>query len=323
MRWLAIGVAVLAVLWGGWWVLGSRLVERGALAGIDAARAQGWGVVYDDISVSGFPNRFDTTLDAPRVTTPDGAVTWSAPFLQVLMLSYRPNRFIAVAPHEMTLETPIGPFDLTTADLRASAALTASMRPDLLRATIAGEEIAVAGAGLDVRIATAQLATRGSGDDAAYDIALDISGIVPGEALQARIDPFASLPATIDSLNLDLLAVLDRKLGATMETAPRLLALDVRDARLVWGAMRLAASGAVEVGPNGAPDGTISLEIRNWQAALRLAASLGLFPAERLPLLTAGLAAMADDDGAVSMDLAFENGAMRLGLIPLGPAPRF
>ena len=70
------------------------------------------------------------------------------------------------------------------------------------------------------------------------------------------------------------------------------------------------------------PEGTLTLDLRGWQSALRLAVSLGLLPVERLPLLSAGLAAMAEADGSASMDLVFADGQMRLGLVPLGPAPR-
>lgn len=322
MRLLTIVVAVMALLWSGWWVVGSRLVSRGAVAGIEAARAEGWDIAYDDLSVEGFPNRFDTTMDAPRVTSPDGAFGWSAPFVQILMLSYRPNRVIAVAPQEMVLDTPLGRIDIASTDLRGSAAVTASRSPDLLRATLQGKGLTLAGAGLDGEVATAQLALRRTGGEAAYDVALDVAAMMPGEVLRARIDPAGTLPATIDSLDLDVRATLDRVVGTGMEGTPRLTALDIRNLRLVWGEMRLSASGPLDVGPDGRLDGVVSVKVAGWETALRLAASLGLFPPERLPLVMAGMAGASGNDGSVAMDLTFADGQMRLGPIPLGPAPR-
>lgn len=320
MRWLTIGVAVLAVLWGGWWLVGSAAVERGAVAGIAEARARGWDVTYDALSVAGFPNRFDVTVDAPRVASPDGDWTWSAPFVQIFALSYRPNRLIAVAPHEMTIGGRAATVAVTSDDLRASAALTASLRPELIRATLVGTGIATAGTGLDATLDRVQVSVRKAEGEAEYDVALDLAGLRPGEALRGAVDPFGTLPATVDSLDVDMHATLDRPLEAGGR--PALTALRVSDARLVWGDLRLSLAGAVEIGPDGVPEGALTLDAAGWQAALRLAASLGIVPAERLPLLTAGLAGMAEEDGTASFEITFAGGEMRLGPIPLGPAPR-
>lgn len=320
MRWLTIGVAVLAALWSGWWFAGSRAFERGAVAGIEAARSRGWDIAYDDLSVTGFPNRFDTIIDTPRLTTPDGTVAWSAPFLQIFALAYRPNQVIAVAANDMVFDLPAGRVDVTAEDLRASATFTPSTSPDLNRATIMGTALAASGAGLDATVDAAQLALRRIDGGTEYDIALNVTRLRPGEALRATFDPFASLPPLVDGLDVDLKAAFDRPLGTGGR--PEVTALDLREARLVWGGLRLVLSGRVDVDAEGLPEGTLTLDAEGWQAALRLAASLGLVEAEQLPLLTAGLAGMAADDGRLTLDLVLEEGGMRLGPIPLGPAPR-
>lgn len=320
MRWLTIGVAVLAALWSAWWFAGSTAFERGAVAAIEAARARGWQIGYDDLSVAGFPNRFDTTIDAPRVTSPDGSFGWSAPFVQVFALSWRPNHLIAVAPNEMTFDLAPGTLAVTSTDLRASAALSLSTQPELLRATVAGTGLATAGLGLDATLETGQLAMRQAGGEGEYDVALALAALRPGEALRAAIDPFATLPPVVGALDVDIHATLDGPLGAG--AAPRLLALDLRGARLAWGDLRAEATGRVTFDPAGVPEGVVSLDVAGWQAALRLAASAGALPPERLPLVTAGLAGMAAEDGRVTLDLTLEGGEMRLGPIPLGPAPR-
>ena len=320
MKALTIVVAVLAALYGGWWFVGRAAFERGAVAGIEAARARGWEIAYDDLAVAGFPNRFDATLDAPRVTTPGGAVTWSAPFVQAFALSYRPNRLIAVGPREMTVELPAGRIDVTTTDLRASAALTVSTRPALQRATLVATGLETAGAGLDATLSTAQLAMRRMGGEAEYDVALDLRDLRPGDALRAAIDPYGTLPEAIGAITADVHATLDRPLEAG--GTPRPTALRVSDARLAWGDLRLSLTGALDVGADGVPEGVLTLDATGWQAALRLAGSLGLVAPERLPLLTAGMAGMAEEDGTVTLELTFEGGEIRLGPIPLGPAPR-
>ena len=320
MRWLVIAVALVAALWSGWWFVGRAAFERGAVAGIEAARARGWDVAYADLSVTGFPNRFDTTLDAPAVMAPGGAWGWSAPFLQVFALAYRPTELIAVAPDAMVVATPAGPLDVTAGDLRASVAVSPSLEPEILRATVAGEALAASGLGLDAALGRGQLALRQAGGAGTYDVAVSLSDLQPGEALRAAIDPFATLPATIAAVEADLLATLDRPLGPG--AAPRVRAIDLRAARLAWGDLRAEASGQVRVDAAGVPEGVVTLDVAGWQAALRLAAAAGALPPERLPLVTAGLAGMAGEDGRLTLDLTLAEGEVRLGPITLGPAPR-
>ncbi len=320
MRWLTIGVAVLALGWSAYWFVGRAAFERGVVAGIEAARAAGWDVAYDDLSVTGFPNRFDATLDAPRVVAPGGAFGWSAPFVQAFALSYRPNRLIVVAADAMVLDLPLGRVDVTTEDLRASVALSASTRPEFERATAVAARMALAGAGIDATVEGAQLAMRRTEGEAEYDVALSVAGLRLGDALRAAVDPSGALPAAIRSLDANVHATLDRPLG--VEGEPRLVAMRIEDARLVWGDLRLDLGGAVAFGADGAPDGTLTLDAAGWEAALRIAAALGAVPEAQMPLLTAGLAGMAGEDGTIALDLTFADGAMRLGAIPLGPAPR-
>ena len=98
MRALIGVVVVLVTLWSGYWFVGSRGVEAGLAAWIDARRAEGWVAEYSDISTIGYPNRFDTTISDLALADPATGLAWNMPFFQILTLSYTPNHIIAVFP---------------------------------------------------------------------------------------------------------------------------------------------------------------------------------------------------------------------------------
>ena len=58
MRAMLIALLVVSGLWAGYWVVGSRAVERSIEAWF-AAPHDGLTASRSDVSVSGFPNRFD------------------------------------------------------------------------------------------------------------------------------------------------------------------------------------------------------------------------------------------------------------------------
>ncbi|SFJ35000.1 DUF2125 domain-containing protein [Jannaschia pohangensis] len=314
-RWLTILVAVLAALWSGYWFAGRTAVTRGADAAIADLRAQGWTLTYDDLSVGGFPNRFDTTVTAPRLVTPDGAFGWTAPFVQVFALSYRPNQIIAVAPPQMTFDLAGRMVEATSEDLRASAMISVSSEPELQRATLVAQSLNVDDPEFGVTVAAGQIALRQTeGRADTYDLAATLTTLRMQPFLHGLLDPDRQLPDTFELIEVDATATLppDSQLGA----------LDLRQATLVWGDMRIDLNGAMQVGPDRRPEGRLTLDLTGWETAFDFAMRLGLVPADRAPLIRAGLAGMAAGDGKVSAELLFENGQMRLGAIPLGPAPQ-
>ncbi len=320
IRWLIALVTAAAVLWSGWWLVGSTLVLRATRAGVETLRAEGWRIAYDDLSISGFPNRFDTTVEAPRVATPDAAAAFSAPFFQVFALSYRPHHLIAVAPHEMAFETPRGRIDVTSADLRGSIIGSGLSEPVLRRSTLTGEVVAVSAGDLGVTIEAGQVATRQAGSDAVHDVAVALSGLALSPALRALVDPGDVLPAVLGTVTADAQVVLTDAVGAGH--SPQVEALEIRDAALAWGEVRLTVEGRLDVAADGTPEGVLTVRAEGWRQVLRLAVGLGLVDERRLPLLSAGLGGLADGDGIVTLDLVLADGEMTLGSMPLGPAPR-
>ncbi|MCL4676943.1 MAG: DUF2125 domain-containing protein, partial [Pararhodobacter sp.] len=133
MRILAV-LAVLATLgWCGYWVVGSRALDRAIVAGLAASPE----IAVAEHRILGFPNRFDVTFDAPRITA--GGAQWSAPFVQVFALSYRLNHVIAVfAPDQRLVGRGLEAL-LHSEDLRASLVVEPGLDLPLERFSLVGQ----------------------------------------------------------------------------------------------------------------------------------------------------------------------------------------
>jgi hypothetical protein len=324
MRILTAVVLVLAALWAGWWVVGSRAAGHTAGAALARLRAEGWTAEAGSIAVRGFPNRFDTTFEDLVLAPPGRLPRWRAPFFQILALSYRPWHVIAVFPPAQEIATPGGPVQIDAREMRASLVLEASSRLALDRFTFSAEDVAMTGAPL-AGIERALLATRQTaGRAAAHDLALDLQGLRLAPGLRALLDPAGRLEAAVELVSLDATLDFDAQWDRfAAETRPQLTAVELRRAGITWGALRLTAAGALQVGADGRPEGRITVTARGWRQMLALARDAGLLTQAAAETLARGLAELeAGSPDTLAVPLTLAGGRVLFGAIPLGPAPR-
>jgi len=328
MRILIVLIVIVAASWSAYWFVGARALDRAIRAGIEDARDSGIEVETDRLKVTGFPNRFDTIIDAPRLGFPQSDIAWSAPFLRLFALSYRPNRIIAVLPDTQRIEGPFGTLRIETGTARAAATFKPGPSLTLDHANIVAEGLAVAGAGQKVTVARLLAATRlpeGETDGTVQNIGVTLDDIdLPG-VLAARLGGAGA--ARIDSATLDatlrLSEPLDRR---ALQGAPiRVRAIRVETLEIAWGDVSLAASGDLEVDGAGIPTGEIEAVLTNWPRALEIASGAGLLPPEQVATARQAmsmLSAMSGGSGKLTVPLTFRDGRIYLGPMPLGPAPR-
>ena len=242
MRRLIWAVLAVSGLWGGYWFVGSTALERAARGWLAAAAP---GVTATAVDVAGFPNRFDLTLTDLRVGKA-GEVVWHAPFLQLLMLSYKPWHLIAAFPPGQTVTLADGTVLAVTADkLHASLVVTPTRAVALDRIVVAGDGLGVAvdgapGLSLDsLRFATRLDPARVD----THEIGLDLNGLRPAAAVLTAL-PDRPLPKGDASVHVDAFlgfsAPLDRFAGATQ---PVPVLIEVHEARLVWDDIEIGATG--------------------------------------------------------------------------------
>ncbi|MRU15031.1 DUF2125 domain-containing protein [Roseovarius sp. A21] len=326
---LALLIAVVA-LWSGYWYIGSSGVQSGFAAWFGERRTEGWMAEYSDLTVQGFPSRFDTVIENLALADPDTGLAWEAPRFQINALSYNPGHVIAVWPDQQLIATPVEKYEVKSRDMRASVVVGASTRLPLKRSTLTAEALEVTPAGRDepTRIEALSLAveTVPVRTDPTYRFGLRADGVAPSVPVRAQLDPRGSLPEALEALQADMVVEFDKPWdrGAIEEARPQPRRINVKLAQARWGRLELQAAGEVTVDARGVPTGEITVKARNWREILELAVTAGAIPEGFAGTLEDGLSLlsqMAGNPKTLDIPLGFRSGRVMLGPVPIGPSP--
>jgi hypothetical protein len=325
MRLILWATLVLGVLWGGYWVAGSRAIEGGVAAWFAQAESQGIQASQSGISVSGFANRFDLTVTEPHLSDPATGWGWQAPFAQVLAMTWKPWHVIAVLPHDQHILAPGQDITLTSTKLDASVRVTPSTDAALAEVVIEGHDLLAQsdlGWTLGAKSVVAALA-RDTTMLNGQRFGVDVTDLTPDPALAALVP---DLGQVISQVHLDATATLSAPLDRHIaETQPRLTGLRLTDFHMTWGSLVASASGQIAPDAARVAEGKIAFRFKNWRTIPPLLAALGLVQPGMANSITSGLEAMAasgKDPTILDLDLTFAKGRMTLGPLPLGPAPQ-
>jgi hypothetical protein len=322
MRGLIWLVVLASLAWGGYWVVGSRAVEQGAVDWFATQNNNGLIAENKSLAVRGFPNRFDLTVTEPLLLDPDTGYGWRAPFVQLFALSYQPWKVIAAFPPEQTISVPGQDIALTSAKLQASASLAPSSPLGVERSVLVGDDVSASSTlGWTVSAETLRFATRAldaGGLD--QEIGLEALGVAPGPAIAAALP---DLPPALSKIRVD--AVVAFLPGQDGETSPRVSGFDVKEVLITWGDFALFGKGRIAANDLGIGEGRIELRLTNWKLILPLAVASGAISPEALPTWERALGLLAQQSGDGSdlvLPLTMQQGRMSLGPVPIGPAPR-
>lgn len=321
MRVLLWVVLAAAGLWAGYWVVGSRAVERGAVQAFAQAGAQGLVARNGGLRVAGFPNRFDLTVTAPQVLDPVSGLGWRGDDFRLLAMTWKPWHLIGLAPDRSVLTTPLGDVTVAASDLRGSVIMVPG--PDLaLRSTvIEATDLALSGPSGRLSMAKADFATAlDTSRQNSHRIGLRVTDLTPDPAVSAAMP---DLPAVMTSLTLDatvlLTAPLDRRAA---QTRPEVTGIILDAARLDWGPLQVTASGSLATVSDGTAEGEIALQIDNWRLLPEVLGQSGMIDPVLAPTLLRALEIMAEGSPDLTTALVFRSGRASLGALPIGPAPR-
>jgi len=331
MRRLLVAVVVIAALWVGYWFGAAYLLARGA-EGAFAARAEGPRLTQEGLAVTGFPTRFDLSVTEPRVTDATGAAGWTAPSARVTTRAFAPWRAVLDLPERQTVTLPGQEITLNSSAMTATVAVTpgTTLPLDTTEVNVAGLTLD-SSAGWTVAVARILGETRrAAGDPLTHDVTLEASSITPDVALRRRLATLSDLPELVDSAKLNAAltfsAPLDRNAA---EMQPRLTALRLRDATLTWGRLVLSAQGQLAPDAEGRAEGRIDMVLQGWRDLVPVLVAAQLIKPEVAPTVTRALEVVALQGAAagtpapdrLELPLVLAEGWMRLGPIPLGPAP--
>lgn len=326
---LATVVFLAAIGWGGYWFIGSSAVERSLNNWLQDRRAEGWQADVRTLQTRGFPSRFDTTITGLELADPETGLAWQLPRLEILALSYRPNHIIAMLTGPQVLATPQQRITVTSDSLRGSVVFVPDTDLTLDRANFELSDITLASTlSWDSALESGRIGTRRNNTNPlAHDIAFEAISLRPSDALRSRLDPAGLLPPAFSQFGADVTATFtapwDRH---AVETArPQLSDLDIRQIRASWGDLELRATGRISVDTQGMPSGEITLNATNWRDMIEIARNSGALPEGMVGPLTSALeflARLSGDSDTLNAPLAFRDGRVMLGPIPLGEAPR-
>ena len=327
MRKLLWVLITLSVLWSGYWFVGAAVVRAGAEQWFADQAAQGITAEKTSLTVAGFPNRFDLTVEGLSLADPKTGIGWTAPFAQIFAMTWKPWHLIAALPPSQTIRLPDQEIGLTSTRLMASARARPDMSVPLAEVVVDGSALqATSSQGWSLGAASLIFAVRADASrDAAYDVSLDVKGVAPDPEFLATLAPTSDLPPQIAviraTLNARLSAPLDRHAGTTK---PLLTGLEVQDVLLTWGDLGITAKGLIEPDADGYAAGRVEIQLTNWQRLIPLMVATGAVKPEVAPTVENMLKAMALQGGAedvLTLPLTLAKGRMTLGPLPLGPAP--
>ncbi|MCY3878453.1 MAG: DUF2125 domain-containing protein [Rhodobacteraceae bacterium] len=258
---IMIAVTIVAsLIWSGYWFYGSSLKRRTIENVIAELNEPGRRVGYSNITLRGFPNRFDLTIQDPFYE--DAAIAWSAPFLQVLSLSYQPYRFVFAFPDLQRVEWRGKAVDVTAESMRASLSLHYRERPELGAFIIEAEGIEFSGtSGWRHQFGNSLAAIQQSdGTENSYDLALRTRHH-PGEAEPLPGNTTAAILANMTAVELDMDVTFDRAIDAEFCTGPEPLLTDLAltHASLRWPQSGIDLSGEF-TNQNGGLTGTLTID---------------------------------------------------------------
>ncbi|NNU79594.1 DUF2125 domain-containing protein [Halovulum dunhuangense] len=332
MRSLFFLVIVAALGWSGYWWVGASGKRQAIEGWLDQRRAEGWVADVGDLTVTGYPNRFDSFFTDLQLADPGSGWSWSAPSFQIFALSYQPNHIIAVWPETQTLASPLQRITVNSRQMEGSIRFRPSTALALEQSIIALDGVnMVSTLGWAASLSRGQLAVRrapeGAAPDYGYDVTLTADTLRLPEPVRDRLDPAGLLPAAIATAEIRLTPVFDAPWDrhAVENGPPQLTTLNVGNVSARWGEMELAVTGRLDADAQGYADGRLNVIARNWTEMIDLAVAGGWVSADMGGTLEQGLgfiARMTGDTSRLDVTLTFEDGRMRLGPIPLGDAPR-
>jgi len=326
---VAILVIVAAAYSGFWWIAAGRIAD-GVAAWAAEAKADGLAVTWRDLRVAGYPLWFRVELADFAL---DDAASPLRPELRAASLSARAHPW---AYRDWTIAAPQGIEARLGGVGRLGAATAAG-------AVSVGEE---GGAAVWLDLADAQAEAAAAADGHVAARTADFWAIVPARPPAGHDQPDLGLAVDLRGLSvpeappgfapaIDELALGATVMGPIPAGVPRRAAAAWRDAggtveldhfRLVWGGLKVAASGTLALDQDLQPIAAFSGTVSGFDAVIAALVASGRMSESdgRLARLGLSLLAKPGPDGKpeLASSLTVQNGEIYLGPAKLGPAPR-
>ncbi|MBB5723147.1 hypothetical protein FHS72_002784 [Loktanella ponticola] len=330
MKRLTYFVAILALIYSGYWAVGSYALKNTVQNQLTTLENNGWLVDYSALNTRGFPSRFDTTATDLNITAPDQSISYMTDIVQVLALSYRPNHAIIAFAPEQSLILDGLPIEIASDGLRASVGVNANTSLSLDAVTAEAKSLQFnLEQGTISSLNDALFAMReSSAAPNTYDTYFTSSDIAWPALILGQLPADNRLPETVDAATIDAAITLDRPIDrltlSAWQTDPaNLRGVDLRSLSITWGPFVITGNGSFTINEAGTPDGTITLTANDWKGILAAAQSLGVI-SEQYQFMAQSIGeTLSQGDDTLVLPITVANGNLSIGPLPLGPAPKF
>jgi hypothetical protein len=328
-------VLLLVGLWSGYWAVGTSMISNQVERWFLDQKQTEIVAEKTGLSVSGFPNRFDMTVEGLQLADPKTGMGWQAPFVQVFAMTWKPWHIIAAFPPEQVVTLPDQILTVGSEGLQASLRASPSTELPLAEARLAGSSVSLASdLGWTLGLGEFKVGLRAEPalGPTGYEFGFDLAPLTPDPAILAKLNatslpdlPAPDFPDQVETLAgtvlLTLSAPLDRDVG---KNRPYLKDVEIKDITFTWGNLSATASGTIAADGNGYAAGKVTVDITNWDRLPALLVAAGVVEPDLAPTVAGGMRALASqsaDPTVLSLSLDMADGRMSFGPFPLGPAP--
>ncbi len=329
MRGLVRVVIFVAVIWSVYWFVAGFGLRNAITSWFDKQQEQGWLADFSDAETAGYPFHHMTRLNNPALADPVNGTAWSADWIEFQSPAIWPGRQVlrfADTPQRLSY------FDQTStiraSELQAELQLQPGVALILERMALnSGPWTITDDTGALAAGDTLAMVMEQTSVPEAYAISARMDGFTPGDDLRDLMRSANTLPQAFETLELDMTATFSKAWdrSALEQSRPQPVKIDLRLAEMKWGALRLFATGELDVDAQGIPTGEIAVKAENWRDMIAMANAAGALPDQAVDAVTRALNFMAGLGGnpnALDLQLNFRDGFVALGPLPLGPAPR-
>lgn len=287
--------------WGVYWNVMRAQADAAPRQIVDALRSAGWEAWIGPVQTNGFPARTAVSVTSPRITSPSGDWTWSAPELKGTALIYRTDHLVIDWSDRQDLKTPIGDLGIAAANMRSSLsfdlgpASTPLQRLSLEAANASFVAPAASGFAGALEAHLARPAAAAS-DHTGYNLFASIRN------LSLRGSPTTEAPPAIERFEVNGGVLFAAPPGRTPLRAPRVARIDVAAAQITWAGAEIDVSGAIDIDAEGAWGGAMDVKASNATALLERLAALGVIQQQTALELDLFVSADADLEGTLTIE---------------------
>ena len=155
MRTLLVIIILAALVWSAYWAIGAQRAKAGVKTWLTEKNDAGFDIHVEDVSIWGFPNRFDITMAPLRIQEDEWGFAWRGAFFQILRLSYDSDHAIFIFPERHELKLDDIDFKISSDRMRASSV---KLEDGSHRFVLEAENLSLKNEKQDLRFVNAQLA---------------------------------------------------------------------------------------------------------------------------------------------------------------------